>query len=126
MNYSALYQRSIEDREGFWGEQAERIEWRTPFDQVCDDTNPPFARWFVGGQTNLCHNAVDRHVPHRPDQAALVYVSTETNTEQTISYGQLFVDVQRMAAILRKLGVGRGDRVLIYMPMIPQIGRAHV
>jgi propionyl-CoA synthetase len=120
MNYNALYKRSIDDRDGFWGEQAERIEWQAPFDQVCDHGQPPFARWFVGGQTNLCHNAVDRHVPHRPDQPALIYVSTETNTEQTISYGQLFVEVQRMAAILRNLGVGRGDRVLIYMPMIPQ------
>jgi propionyl-CoA synthetase len=120
MNYPALYQRSIEDSLHFWEEQAARIEWRTPFEQVCDNTRPPFVKWFAGGQTNLCHNALDRHVPHRPDQPALIYVSTETNTEQSISYGQLFVEVQRMAAILRKMGVGPGDRVLIYMPMIPQ------
>jgi propionyl-CoA synthetase len=120
MDYNDLYRRSVDDRDGFWAEQAQRIEWRRPFDQVCDHGRPPFARWFVGGQTNLCHNAVDRHVPHRPDQPALIHVSTETDTEQVISYGQLFVEVQRMAAVLRKLGVGRGDRVLIYMPMIPE------
>ncbi|MFT3858579.1 MAG: propionate--CoA ligase [Aquabacterium sp.] len=120
MNYHALWRRSIDDRDAFWQEQAQRIEWHRPFDEVCDHGNPPFARWFAGGQTNLCHNAVDRHVPHRPDQAALIHVSTETDKERIISYGQLFVEVQRMAAILRKLGVQRGDRVLIYMPMVPE------
>lgn len=120
MSYDALYRRSIDDRDDFWREQADRIEWQRPFDTVCDHSQPPFTKWFSGGLTNLCHNAVDRHVPHRPDQPALIHVSTETGTEQIISYGQLFVEVQRMAAILRKLGVGKGDRVLIYMPMIPQ------
>ncbi|MBI5926118.1 MAG: propionate--CoA ligase [Aquabacterium sp.] len=120
MSYAAVYKRSVTDRDAFWAEQAERIEWHKPFEQVCDDSKPPFVTWFGGGQTNLCHNAVDRHVPHRPDQPALIYVSTETGKEQTISYGQLFVEVQRMAAILSGMGVGKGDRVLIYMPMIPQ------
>jgi len=120
MSYDALYKRSIHERDHFWREQAERIEWHRPFDSVCDDSQPPFTKWFAGGLTNLCHNAVDRHVPHRPDQPALIHVSTETGAEQILSYGQLFVEVQRMAAILRGLGVGRGDRVLIYMPMIPQ------
>ena len=120
MNYEAVYKRSIQDRDAFWHEQAARIEWHKPHEQVCDHSSPPFTKWFAGGQTNLCHNAVDRHVPHRPDQPALIFVSTETGTEQIISYGQLFVEVQRMAAILRNMGVGKGDRVLIYMPMIPQ------
>jgi len=120
MSYDALYKRSIHERDHFWREQSERIEWHRPFDSVCDDSQPPFTKWFAGGLTNLCHNAVDRHVPHRPDQPALIHVSTETGAEQVLSYGQLFVEVQRMAAILRGLGVGRGDRVLIYMPMIPQ------
>jgi propionyl-CoA synthetase len=120
MDYTELYRRSINERDAFWREQAERIEWHQPFDEVCDTSQPPFARWFPGGLTNLCHNAVDRHVAHRPDQPALIFVSTETNTEQTISYGQLFVEVQRMAAILQDMGVRKGDRVLIYMPMIPQ------
>jgi propionyl-CoA synthetase len=120
MDYSAFYKRSIDDREAFWRDQAGRIDWHRPYTTVCDDSNPPFARWFVDGQTNLCHNAVDRHVPHRPDQPALIYVSTETNTERSISYGQLLVEVERMAGILRTHGVGKGDRVLIYMPMIPE------
>jgi len=120
MTYEAVYKRSVTDRDAFWREQAERIEWAHPFDQVCDHSQPPFARWFGGGKTNLCHNAVDRHVPHRPDQPALIHVSTETGQERTISYGQLFVEVQRMAALLVNMGVGKGDRVLIYMPMIPE------
>ena len=120
MNYTDLYQRSIHDRQAYWREQASRIDWHQPFETVCDTSQPPFARWFPGGQTNLCHNAVDRHVATRPDQPAIIHVSTETGTEQTISYGQLYVEVQRMAAILHRLGVRKGDRVLIYMPMVPQ------
>jgi propionyl-CoA synthetase len=120
MSYRALYKRSIHERDTYWAEQASRIHWHRPFDTVCDVSNPPFVKWFDGGLTNLCHNAVDRHVHDRADQAALVFVSTETHTEETISYGQLLVEVERMAAILHGLGVGKGDRVLIYMPMIPQ------
>ena len=120
MSYRALYERSIHERDAYWTEQANRIHWHRPFDTVCDHSQPPFAKWFVGGLTNLCHNAVDRHAHDRADQAALVFVSTETHTEETLSYGQLLVEVERMAAILHGLGVGKGDRVLIYMPMIPQ------
>ena len=120
MSYRALYERSIHERDAYWTEQANRIHWHHPFDTVCDHSQPPFAKWFVGGLTNLCHNAVDRHAHDRADQAALVFVSTETHTEETLSYGQLLVEVERMAAILHGLGVGKGDRVLIYMPMIPQ------
>ncbi|HET8871083.1 MAG TPA: AMP-binding protein, partial [Aquabacterium sp.] len=120
MDYAAMYRRSVADRDVFWREQANRIDWHRPFEQVCDYSQPPFAKWFVGGQTNLCHNAVDRHVPARPDQPALIHVSTETGQEQVLSYGQLHMEVQRMAAVLQSLGVNRGDRVLIYMPMIPQ------
>jgi propionyl-CoA synthetase len=118
--YADFYQRSIEDRDGFWAEQAQLIDWHRPFDQVCDYSRPPFARWFVGGQTNLCHNAIDRHLPHRAAQAALVCVSTETDTEVTITFGELHAEVQRMAAVLQTLGVRQGDRVLIYMPMVAQ------
>jgi propionyl-CoA synthetase len=120
MNYPAFHQRSITQRDAYWREQAQRIDWHRPFHTVCNTRHPPFAEWFVGGQLNLCHNAVDRHVPNRPDQPALIHVSTETGAETTLSYGQLFVEVQRMAAVLRDQGVGRGDRVLIYMPMIPE------
>jgi len=116
----AFHARSIADREGFWAEQAALIEWERPFERVLDYSNPPFARWFVGGRTNLCHNAVDRHLASRGDAAALIHVSTETGSERTYSFAELHREVVRMAAILRALGVRRGDRVLIYMPMVPE------
>jgi propionyl-CoA synthetase len=118
--YADFYRRSIDDRDGFWAEEAQRIDWKTAPQQVCDYSNPPFARWFVGGTTNLCHNAVDRHLKDRADQAALIAVSTETNTEQVYTFIQLHAEVQRMAAALKELGVQKGDRVLIYMPMIAE------
>jgi len=119
-HYADFYRRSIEDRDGFWGEQAQLVDWHTPPTQVCDYSNPPFARWFVGGTTNLCHNAVDRHLKDRADQAALIAVSTETNTERVYTFAQLHAEVQCMAASLLELGVQKGDRVLIYMPMIAE------
>jgi len=119
-SYAEFHRRSIEDRDGFWREQAELIDWHRPFDQVCDYSQPPFARWFVGGQTNLCHNAVDRHLKDRAEQNALIFVSTETDTEKAYSFRELHAEVNRMAAILQGLGVGKGDRVLIYMPMIAE------
>ena len=118
--YADFYRRSIDDRDGFWSEQAALIDWHRPFDQVCDNSNPPFTRWFVGGQTNLCHNAVDRHLAARADQNALIWVSTETDEERVYSFRELHREVQCMAAILLGLGVKQGDRVLIYMPMIAQ------
>ena len=120
MDYASFYRRSIDDRDGFWAEQAALVDWQRPFDQVCDYSNPPFARWFVGGTTNLCHNAVDRHLATRADQNALIFVSTETDEERVYSFRELHAEVQRMAAILQSLGVKKGDRVLIYMPMIAQ------
>jgi len=119
-NYEAFYRRSLDDRDGFWGEQAKLIDWHQAPTQICDYADPPFANWYLGGQTNLCHNAVDRHLAQHADKPALIYVSTETNTEVTYSFAQLSVEVQRMAAILKSLGVGKGDRVLIYMPMIAE------
>ena len=118
--YADFYRRSIEDRDGFWAQESQRIDWQTPPQQICDYSNPPFARWFVGGTTNLCHNAVDRHLKDRADHAALIAVSTETNTEQVYTFAQLHAEVQRMAAALLALGVQKGDRVLIYMPMIAE------
>jgi propionyl-CoA synthetase len=119
-NYASFYRRSLGDRDGFWTEQAALIDWHRPFTQVCDYSNPPFARWFVGGQTNLCHNAVDRHLKDRADQNALIFVSTETEQERVYSFRELHAEVQRMAAALLALGVKQGDRVLVYMPMIPE------
>jgi len=118
--YADFYRRSIDDREAFWGEQAKRIDWMKAPTQICDYSHPPFARWFVGGVTNLCHNAVDRHLDERAAQPALIAVSTETGQEQVYSFAQLHLEVQRMAASLLALGVQPGDRVLIYMPMVAQ------
>ena len=117
--YADFYRRSIHDRDAFWAQQAQLIDWQRPFDRVCDYDHPPFARWFTGGLTNLCHNAVDRHLAARADQNALVWISTEVEQERVYSFRELHAEVQRMAAVLQTLGVGQGDRVLIYMPMIP-------
>ncbi len=119
-NYESFYRRSIDDRDAFWREQAQLIDWREPFTQVCDDSRPPFARWFVGGRTNLCHNAVDRHLAARAAQPALIAVSTETDSERVYSFAELHAETVRMAAVLRELGVCEGDRVLIYMPMVAE------
>ncbi|MEP7295844.1 MAG: propionate--CoA ligase [Burkholderiales bacterium] len=118
--YADFHRRSIVDRDAFWTEQAAMIDWQQPFTTVCDHSRPPFAKWFVGGTTNLCHNAVDRHLADRADQNALIWVSTETDQERVYSFRKLHAEVQRMAAILLALGVGQGDRVLIYMPMIAE------
>ncbi|TAM35254.1 MAG: propionate--CoA ligase [Burkholderiaceae bacterium] len=118
--YADFYRRSLDDRDAFWREQAALVDWKTPPQQICDYSNPPFVRWYVGGTTNLCHNAVDRHLRDRPDQAALICVSTETGTEKTYTFRELHAEVQRTAAVLRELGVQKGDRVLIYMPMIAE------
>ena len=119
-SYQDFYQQSIDQPDAFWTEQAKLIDWHTPFTRVCNYDKPPFAHWFQGGQTNLCHNAVDRHLTTRGDQAALIYVSSETGVEKTYSFKELHVEVQRMAASLQALGVGKGDQVLIYMPMIAE------
>ncbi|WP_287984825.1 propionate--CoA ligase [Diaphorobacter sp.] len=119
-DYADFYRRSIDERDAFWAEQARLIDWQQPPQQICDWSNPPFAKWFVGGTTNLCHNAVDRHLAERPLQNALVAISTETNTERAYTYAELHQEVQRMAASLQTLGVRQGDRVLIYMPMIAE------
>ncbi len=118
--YADFHARSLTQRDAFWAEQAQLVDWQTQPQQICDYSNPPFARWYVGGTTNLCHNAVDRHLKDRADQAALIFVSTETNEETVYSFSQLHAEVQRMAAVLKELGVQKGDRVLIYMPMIAE------
>jgi propionyl-CoA synthetase len=120
ISYADFYKQSIDQPDAFWTEQAKLIDWFTPFRRVCNDDNPPFASWFEGGKTNLCHNAVDRHLATRGEQAALIYVSTETGVEKTYSFKELHLEVQRMAASLKAMGVVQGDRVLIYMPMIAE------
>ncbi len=119
--FDAFHRRSLDERDAFWAEQAALIDWQTPFEQVCDVSNPPFARWFLGGRTNLCHNAVDRHVAAgHGDRQALIWVSTEVDQQRVYSFAELHREVQRSAAMLLTLGVVSGDRVLIYMPMIPE------
>ncbi|MBK0393215.1 propionate--CoA ligase [Ramlibacter algicola] len=118
MGYAEFYRRSVEEPDAFWAEQARLVDWKQPPQRICDDSRPPFTRWFGGGTTNLCHNAVDRHLQARGDQPALITISTETDTERTYTYRELHAEVQRTAAVLRELGVGRGDRVLVYMPMV--------
>ncbi|GAB4256679.1 propionyl-CoA synthetase [Deferrisoma sp.] len=119
--YDEIYRRSLEDPEGFWGEAAEQIAWTKRWDKVLDDSNPPFYRWFVGGELNTCYNAVDRHVEAgRGDQVALIYDSPVTNQIQKFTYRELQDQVARFAGVLRGLGVEKGDTVIIYMPMVPQ------
>ena len=120
VQYADFYKRSIQDRDAFWAEQAQHIEWHKAPAEICDSTNPPFAKWFKGGETNLCHNAIDRHLKERGNQTALIFISTETDQEVTYTYTELHAEVQRMAASLLSLGVKKGDRVLIYMPMIAE------
>ena len=118
--YGEFHRRSLEDREGFWRGQAALVEWHRPFRQVLDYSRPPFARWFVGGELNLCHNAIDRHLAARAEQPALVWISTEVNETRSFTYRELHAEVNRVAAMMQSLGVKRGERVIIYMPMIPE------
>jgi len=118
--YGRLMAFSRQDPQAFWRMQASRIHWQRDFDQVLDDRRAPFARWFAGGLTNLCYNAVDRHLAERGEQAALVCVSQETGQERVLTYRQLHREVSIMAAILRARGVQRGDRVLVYLPMMAE------
>jgi propionyl-CoA synthetase len=118
--YQEFHRRSLQDREGFWTEEAKLIDWHKPFKQVLDYSKPPFAKWFVGGETNLCHNAVDRHLAKRAEQKALVWISTEVNEEKSFTYRELHLEVNRVAAMMQSLGVKRGDRVIVYMPMVPE------
>jgi propionyl-CoA synthetase len=120
MQYEQYYRQSIEQPEQFWAEQARRIHWDQPFERPLDYSHPPFARWFIGGTTNLCYNAVDRHLPLRADQSALIAISSETGQERVYTFSELHQEVMTMAASMQALGVVRGDRVLIYMPMIAE------
>ena len=120
-SYEDAYRRSLEDREGFWSIAAGAIHWEKKWDKVLDDSKAPFYRWFVGGKTNTCYNAIDIHVENgRKDQTAIIYDSPVTNTKQKITYGELLNKVADFAGALKSLGVEKGDRVVIYMPMIPE------
>lgn len=145
MNFSDLYQHSLSDKQAFWGEQAKRIYWHKPPQQILDDSKLPFAKWYVGGETNLCYNCVDRHLEDRAEQDAYIWVSTEINQEMVenypniidsfkklgdkvelyndyakcrLTYNQLYKEVNYFADVLQRQGITKGDRVIIYMPMI--------
>ena len=119
--YAAAYEQSISDPTTFWGNAAKAVEWITEPTTVLDDSNPPFYRWFRGGSLNTCFNALDRHVRDgRGDQAALIYDSPVTGTVQTFTYAELLDKVATFAGALASLGVEKGDRVVIYMPMVPE------
>src|SRR3954447_17345998 len=119
--FDEMYRRSLDDPEQFWAEAAAEIDWDEPWQRVLDDSRAPFYRWFTGGRLNTCHNALDRHVEGgRADQLALIYDSPVTETKATFTYRELRDEVARFAGALRAQGVGRGDRVIVYMPMVPE------
>jgi propionyl-CoA synthetase len=119
--YDQVYARSINDPTGFWAEAAEGIHWYKKWEKVLDETNKPFYRWFTGGEVNTCYNAIDRHVANgRGDQVALIYDSPVTKTVQSFTFHELQFRVATCAGALASLGVSKGDRVIIYMPMIPE------
>jgi propionyl-CoA synthetase len=119
--YAEAFQQSLADPERFWGAAASGIDWYRQPTVVLDKSNPPFYRWFADGTLNTCFNALDRHVNDgRGDQAALIYDSPVTGTGRKLTYRQLLDEVARFAGVLRRLGTGAGDRVVIYMPMIPE------
>src|SRR6478752_457063 len=93
ITYRQFYDRSIRDPEGFWAEQAKLVDWHKPFGKVLEYAKPPFSKWFVGGETNLCHNAVDRHLAKRADERALIYISTETDEQHTYTFRELHREI---------------------------------
>jgi propionyl-CoA synthetase len=119
-NYAEFFRRSLEDKDNFWAAEAEKIYWHRKWDAVLDYSKPPFSKWFVGGETNICHNAVDRHLEQRADQNAISWISSETGESRNISYRELHEQVQRYAAVMRDQGLEKGDRVIIYLPMIAE------
>ena len=121
MSYDAIHRRSLEDPQGFWGEVAEGVSWTKKWDNICDQSREPFARWFAGAELNSCYNALDRHVESgRADQAALIYESPVTSTTRIFTYAELLDLVSRCAGGLAERGVAKGDRVVIYMPAVPE------
>src|SRR4051794_1280551 len=120
-SYETEYERWRGNPERFWAEAAEDIHWYRKWDRVLDTSRPPFCRWFVGGMVNSCYEALDRHVEAgRAEQAALIYDSPVTGTVRTFSFRALRDEVARCAGMLVRQGVRHGDRVLIYMPMVPE------
>src|SRR4026207_2548653 len=119
--YEAVYSRWLNDPENFWAAAAEAVHWRRRWHKVREDAQPPLYRWCPGGLVNTCYNALDRHVESgRADQPALIYDSPVTGTVETFTYSELLDRVRRFAGVLAGQGVQKGDRVIIYMPMVPE------
>ncbi len=119
-DYRDIFQASLDDPVAFWGQQAAAVTWTTEPTRILDDDNPPFYRWFPDAELNTCANALDRHILDRGDQAALIYDSPVTGSKRTYTYRELLDQTARFAGVLRGLGVDKGDRVVLYMPMIPE------
>ncbi|MCJ1708640.1 acetate--CoA ligase [Microbacterium sp. VKM Ac-2923] len=117
---NALYERAAADREGFWAEQARELHWHTPFTQVLDWTNPPFAEWFADGELNVAYNCLDRHVEAGNGDRIALRWEGEPGDQRNVTYAELTDEVKRLANVLTDLGVERGDRVALYLPMIPE------
>jgi acetyl-CoA synthetase len=121
--YQAMYARSIEDPNGFWAEEAKRIDWFKPFTKVKNtsfDTHRVSIKWFEDGTTNVAHNCIDRHLARRGDQVAIIWEGDDPKNDRKITYRELHAEVCRFANVLKARGVRRGDRVTIYLPMIPE------
>ncbi|MEO1020256.1 MAG: AMP-binding protein, partial [Pseudomonadota bacterium] len=120
-SYRAIHERSLNDPEGFWGEAAAAISWDQPWSRVCNFDNPPFVRWFEGARLNTCYNCVDRHVEAgRGGDTALIYDSPMTGSVRCYSFAELQTEVAQFAGAMKHLGVDTGDRVIIYLPMVPE------
>ena len=115
-----LYADAVEDREAFWAAQARELHWHTPFTEILDWTNPPFARWFADGELNVAYNCLDRHVEAGNGERIALLWEGEPGDERRITYAELTDEVKRTANVLQELGIGAGDRVAIYLPMIPE------
>ncbi len=125
--YRQMYQRSIDDNEEFWAEQAQRLDWIKPFSKIKDcsfEQEDLHVKWFYDGTLNVCANCVDRHLPERADQTAIIWEGDDPSRDETITYGQLYLRVCRFANVLKELGVKKGDRVTLYLPMIPEAALA--
>lgn len=121
MKYADVYNDSINNIDQFWGREAGKLYWKKPPTKILDDSKSPFFKWFTGGKTNLCYNAVDRHaLGNKKDKPALIWESPETGNSKVYTFGDLYNEVNRLAAVLKDLGVSKGDRVIIYMPMVPE------
>ena len=127
VKYDAMYQRSIQDPEGFWAEQAEQfLDWFKPWDKVLDwsYSGDVYIKWFEGGKLNVSHNCIDRHLPDKADKVAIIWEGDDPNTDKKITYQELYNEVTRLANVLKARGIKKGDRVCIYMPMIPEAAYA--